>query len=616
MQPDQDHTRGIVPDAGQTEQDAGGVEHDQSLTGQDEGGAEPDTGSGEPGGRELEGLRLGEILLHLQRVGMAELEQALASSGEAGARIGEHLVQRGLITEDDLLTALSLQLGIEYNQDVLRRSVSLSENLSRSFIKRHQVILLGERNGYVEVAIHDPFQPEVIENIKTFTGREVRLVLARKLDIMKLADVVAGEDSESAGKVIQDLSGEEENIEIMGETGEAASDMLDLANEAPIIKLVNLMITEALKSRASDIHVEPSEEGVQVRYRIDGVLYNVLTPPKRYQQALVSRIKIMADLNIAENRLPQDGRIKVKYGTTDVDVRVSVIPSVMGERVVMRLLVKDESRFNLDTLGIAPNQIKRLRELLKVPHGILIVSGPTGSGKTTTLYGCLREINTPEKNIITIEDPVEYRIAGISQIQVNPRIDLTFARGLRSILRQDPEVIMVGEIRDRETAEIAIQAAMTGHLVLSTVHTNDAASGVVRLLDMGIEPYLIASTVSCFMSQRLVRVLCDRCRVPADLEPAVLAEEGIDPALFESREVYRAEGCSACRDTGFQDRVGIFEMIPVDQEVRRMIIEKRDAATIRERCVSRGMRTMLHEGLDKVLQGVTSLEEVMRVIRE
>lgn len=324
----------------------------------------------------------------------------------------------------------------------------------------------------------------------------------------------------------------------------------------------------------------------------------------------------MSHLNIAENRLPQDGRIKVKYGTIDVDVRVSIIPSVVGERVVMRLLVKDERHLNINNLGMKDEKIGEVRELLRSPNGIIIVSGPTGSGKTTTLYAAMNEINTTDKNIITIEDPVEYRIKGISQIQVNPKIDLTFARGLRSILRQDPEVIMVGEIRDRETADIAIQAAMTGHLVFSTVHTNDAASGVVRLLDMGVEPYLISSTVIAFLSQRLVRVLCPHCKVQINIDPEILVNEGIDPALFENREVYRAEGCSKCQKTGFHDRIGIYEMILVGGEVRMMIIEKRDAAYIRDRCIEMGMSTMLDDGIEKVVNGVTTLEEVVRVIRE
>ncbi len=534
---------------------------------------------------------MGEILVKMGKIAPEELENILLSPKSNTARIGELLLQKNIITEDEFMQALALQLGFEYNDDLLKSSsMVISNNLSRAFIKRYNVIILREDDDAVHVAINDPFQFNVIENIKVFTGKKVHLVLAKKLDILKLSDMLAGEEGDSADQVIEDLREGTDNIEILGEIDETGEDVLDLANEAPVIKLVNLMITEALKSRASDIHIEPSEEGVTVRYRIDGVLYSVLSPPKNYQQAIISRVKIMAHLNIAENRLPQDGRIKVKYGTTDVDIRVSIIPSVVGERVVMRLLVRDERHLNITKLGLKEEMIIKARKLLRSPNGIIIVSGPTGSGKTTTLYAAMNEINTPDKNIITIEDPVEYRIKGISQIQVNPKIDLTFARGLRSILRQDPEVIMVGEIRDRETADIAIQAAMTGHLVFSTVHTTDAASSVVRLLDMGIEPYLISSTVIAFLSQRLVRVLCPHCKVQTRIDPEILVNEGVDPALFENREVYRAEGCPKCQKTGFHDRIGIYEMITVDESVRKMIIEKRDAAYIRDRCIEMGMR--------------------------
>ena len=565
----------------------------------------------------LLGLPFGEILVRQEKVIRDELDSILIAQKYSKSRLGEFLLQRNLITEDDLLAALSAQLGIEYIGDLLMRSGAvLSTALPRAYIKKHNVIIISDRGHDVELAVSDPFGIEVIENIKTFTKKDVKLVLAKKLDILKLADLVAGEDSESAGKVIDGMAGEEGSIQILGEGNETGHDVLDLANEAPIIKLVNLMITEALKERASDIHVEPSEEGVTVRYRIDGLLYNALSPPKRYQQAIISRIKIMANLNIAENRLPQDGRIKVKYGTQDVDIRVSIVPSVAGERVVLRLLVKDEKRYDLAKLGMPNDLLEPYRNILKTPHGIVLVSGPTGSGKTTTLYASIMELNTPEKNILTIEDPVEYRIQGISQMQVNPRISLTFASGLRSILRQDPEIIMVGEIRDRETAEIAIQAAMTGHLVFSTIHTNDSASGIVRLLDMGIEPYLIASTVVAILSQRLVRVLCASCGAPVSIDRKVLEEERIDPSLFEGRTVYKPVGCAKCQSTGFRDRIGIYEMIKMDDSVRSMVIEKRDASAIRERCIEAGFKTMLEDGVDKVLQGITTLDEVLRVIRE
>lgn len=564
----------------------------------------------------LLGLKFGEILVKLNKIKPEELESFLIAQKNTNSRLGEFLLQRNIITEDDLLRVLSYQLGIEYNQDLLKNySAVLSMNIPHGFIRKNNVVILKETDDVVEVAVSDTSQFEAIENIKTLTKKDVKIILAKKLDILKIADILAGEESESADKVIEDLKGDSENIQILGDTYETGEDVLDLANEAPIIKLVNLMITEALKGRASDIHIEPSEEGIIVRYRIDGILYNALSPPKRYQQAIVSRVKIMAHMNIAENRLPQDGRIKVKYGTNDVDIRVSTIPSVVGERVVMRLLVKDERRFDLSKLGMREDLLRDFQNTLSIPHGIIIVSGPTGCGKTTTLYAAIREINTPEKNIITIEDPVEYRVKGISQIQVNPRINLTFAVGLRSILRQDPEVIMVGEIRDRETSEIAIQASMTGHLVFSTVHTNDAASGVVRLLDMGIEPYLIASTVTAFLSQRLVRILCPSCKEKYKVEPEILSHEGLDPKLFKGKNIFRSKGCPKCQNTGFYDRVGIYEMIKANDTVRKMIVEKQDASFIREKCIEMGMKTLINDGIEKVLQGLTSLDEVLRVIK-
>ena len=565
----------------------------------------------------LMGKMIGEILISLGRLKNEELEDSLFSSKQTHQRLGEYLLNQNIISEDDLLRALSLQLGIEYREDLMVSSeVALTTTLSRDYIKRYNVLIVSENDNEVELALNDPFLFDVIENVGVFTGKEVRPILAKKLDILRLADVIAGEDVETDKNIIEDQSIETGSLRLMDNEGQVEENAIDLANEAPIIKLVNLMITEALKERASDIHIEPSEEGVTVRYRIDGVLYNVLSPPRRYQQAIVSRIKIMSNLNIAENRLPQDGRIRIKYGANDVDIRVSIVPSVVGERVVMRLLVKDEKKFSIEHLGIDNDLLEEFKNLLKVPHGIIIVSGPTGSGKTTTLYAAIKEINSSEKNIITIEDPVEYRIKGISQIQVNPKINLTFANGLRSILRQDPEVIMVGEIRDKETAEIAVQAAMTGHLVLSTVHTNDAASGVVRLLDMGIEPYLIASTVNAFLSQRLVRVLCNHCKKPIYLDGEILEHEGIDPELFKGKQVYEAKGCSKCQNTGYHGRIGIFEMIKVDDSIRKMIVSRKDASFIRDACIKNGMKTMLDDGLEKVINGITTIDEVLRVIRE
>jgi len=565
----------------------------------------------------LLGKKLGEILVSLGKISQEQLERAILNYPKDRMRIGEYLIQKGLIEEDDLLEALSKQLGLEYRKTLIVTGTNIeSFTLSRQFVKKFYAIILKEGEDFVELALNDPLNIELIENIKSLTGKKTHLVLAKKIEIIKLADILAGESAESADDVLEDLDEEVDGFQVLSEESLSETDVLDMANEAPIIKLVNLIITEALKQRASDIHIEPSEHSVTVRYRIDGMLHTVLNPPKRYQQPIVSRIKIMANLNIAENRLPQDGRIKVKYGASDIDIRVSIVPSVAGERVVMRLLRKEASSYQLEKLGMNKNILDDFRETLSIPHGIIIVSGPTGSGKTTTLYAAIREINTPEKNIITIEDPVEYRIEGVSQIQVNPRINLTFANGLRSILRQDPEVIMVGEIRDRETAEIAIQAAMTGHLVFSTLHTNDAASSIVRLLDMGIEPYLIASTATCFISQRLVRVLCNNCKSETTLDPDFLKQAGINPESLLGKTVFKPVGCGKCMNTGFYGRTGIFEMIKVDDSVRRMIVEKRDASYVRNECNKRGFKTILEDGIDKVLNGITSIEEVLRVIRD
>ena len=566
---------------------------------------------------DLKGKMIGEILVALNRLKATELEEALYKSKQSHQRIGEYLLNQNIISEDDLLRALSLQLGMEYREELIVGSeVALTTALSKSYVKKYNVLIISENDKEIELALNDPFLFDVIENVKVLTGKNIKPVLAKKLDILRLADIITGEEIEKNRNRIENKEIGVGSLRLMDEEGQLEENALDLANEAPVIKLVNLMITEALKERASDIHIEPSEDGVTVRYRIDGVLYNVLSPPKRYQQAIVSRVKIMANLNIAENRLPQDGRIRIKFGANDVDIRVSIVPSVVGERVVMRLLVKDEKRFNIDHLGMRKELLEEFKNLLKIPHGIIIVSGPTGSGKTTTLYAAIKEINSTEKNIITIEDPVEYRISGISQIQINPKINLTFANGLRSILRQDPEVIMVGEIRDRETAEIAVQAAMTGHLVLSTVHTNDAASGIVRLLDMGIEPYLIASTVNGFLSQRLVRILCEYCKKETFLDSGILIHEGIDPRLFKEKPVYEAIGCSKCQNTGYHGRIGIFEMIKINDDIRKMIVSRKDASYIRNACIKNGMKTMLDDGIEKVINGITTIDEVLRVIRE
>ncbi|HEY7710964.1 MAG TPA: ATPase, T2SS/T4P/T4SS family, partial [Candidatus Entotheonella sp.] len=374
----------------------------------------------------------------------------------------------------------------------------------------------------------------------------------------------------------------------------------------------------AVQDRASDIHLEPFERSLKVRYRIDGVLHEVLTPHKRLQSAITSRLKIMADLNIAEKRLPQDGRIAIRVRNKDVDIRVSVLPTAFGERLVLRLLDKSDAILRLDDIGFAPKVFDLYTRLISRSHGIILVTGPTGSGKSTTLYATLQRINSPEVNIITVEDPIEYQLEGIGQTQVNAKIDLTFANGLRSILRQDPDIIMIGEIRDRETAEIAMQSSLTGHLVFSTLHTNDAASAVTRLLDMGIEPFLISSSVLAMMAQRLVRVLCPACREPVKPDADTLRELGLtmDDCLAVGGHLYHGRGCDRCRGTGYRGRMGIYELLPLDDTIRPLVMQQANASTIRSMAIERGMDTLLQDGAQKVLQGLTTAEELLRVTQE
>ena len=416
---------------------------------------------------------------------------------------------------------------------------------------------------------------------------------------------------DSAEEFIQDMNGDSPD-RILSEIEERA-DLLDERSDAPVIRLVNLILSRAVKERASDVHIESYQGSVVVRYRVDGILYNMFTLPRRVHSPLVSRVKIMARLNIAEKRLPQDGRIEIRIGDHGVDIRVSVVPTSFGERLVLRLLDKSAAMFRLGDLGLDPERLALLDRLIRSPYGILLVTGPTGSGKTTTLYAALSTINRSDINIITIEDPVEYQIDGIGQIQVNPKIDLTFARGLRSIVRQDPDVILVGEIRDRETAEIAIQSSLTGHLVFSTLHTNDAASAVTRLTDMGIESFLVSSSIIAIIAQRLVRVLCEKCKEPYRPDGAALAELGKEGRLLEGREIFRHRGCPDCLNTGYRGRNAIFEMMVLDDSLKRLVSGTSDSNVIREAAVRGGMRSLKEDGVRKILEGLTTVEEVMRM---
>jgi general secretion pathway protein E len=409
-------------------------------------------------------------------------------------------------------------------------------------------------------------------------------------------------DAESSDRILHEL--------------EETADLLDISDEAPVIKLVNLILFQAVKERASDIHIEPFQKELKVRYRIDGILYQRLDPPKRYQSAMISRLKVMAKMDIAEKRLPQDGRIPIKIADKDIDIRVSIIPTTFGERVVLRLLDKQSLLLGMGEIGLSPDKHQTLQDLISRSNGILLVTGPTGSGKTTTLYAALSQINSPDKNIITIEDPVEYQLWGIGQIQVNPKIGLTFAHGLRSVLRHDPDVILVGEIRDAETAEIAIQAALTGHLVFSTLHTNNAASAATRLVDMEIEPFLVASVVRAIVAQRLIRVICSECKEGYVPEPEMLKEVGITPEQLKGGKVYRGKGCPACSGTGYRGRTGIYEILLVSETIRQLIMKKADSVSIGRQAVEEGMKTLREDGARKIIEGITALEEVLRVTQD
>lgn len=554
--------------------------------------------------------RLGDILRNISSLGDREIEECLDIQREKGGRIGEILVHAKHIRETDLLKALSIQLHIPYVQNLTEEEIDkqLVSSVPISFLKRHIVIPFHKEDGKVKVAISDPLNITPIDDIRTYLESDIELFLTESITILNAINMAYETHKEAADQVIEGL---DDNVGF-----DEPIDLIDAVDEAPIIKLINSLLFRSVKDRASDIHFEPFERDIAVRFRIDGVLHNILTLPKRFQPSVASRIKIMAALNIAEKRLPQDGRIGLKIAGKDIDVRVSIIPTSFGERIVMRLLDKSGYLLRLKDIGLSEDILHRFEKLIRLSHGIILVTGPTGSGKTTTLYAALMEINSPDKNIITIEDPVEYQIKGIGQMQVNPKIELTFAKGLRSILRQDPDVIMVGEIRDLETSEIAIQASLTGHLVFSTLHTNDSAGAVTRLIDMGIEPFLVSSSVVAIAAQRLIRLLCPLCK--KEYTPAIpeLEELGIEPSQISGRHIYAAAGCDKCLHTGYRGRTGIYEILLVNDEIRGLIQQNVNSQIIKNKAIEGGMVTLRRYGATKVLAGITSIEEVSRVTQE
>jgi general secretion pathway protein E len=534
-----------------------------------------------------------------------------------GKGLGEVLQEMGVIDSSAWARVLADHFGLPFHERLPDDSdiLPLISDLPINFAKRCQLLPVGRDGDAILVATADPANLGPLDDLRLLLRKPIRAFVAPGPVIIDAINRVYDLASGSASELMDGL--DEERLDLMATDLEEPRDLLESDDEAPIIRLVNSLLFQAAKDRASDIHIEPFERALAVRFRIDGILYDILSPPKRFQPVIISRVKIMAGLNIAEKRLPQDGRIRIRLAGKDIDIRVSIVPTAFGERVVMRLLDKSTTVLHLEELGLLGAKHEMVSRLIKQSHGIILVTGPTGSGKTTTLYAALSKINTTDKNIITIEDPIEYQLHGVGQIQVNPKIDLTFANGLRSILRQDPDVIMVGEIRDLVTAEIAIQAALTGHLVFSTLHTNDSFGAMTRLLDMGIEPFLVSSSVIAVMAQRLVRRVCSNCREPYQPSREEMEELSIAPQRLIGHTIYKpGAGCSQCKRTGYRGRTGIHELLVVDDEIRALVMKNGDAATIRRAATARGMNTLREDGADKVVDGVTTIEEVLRVTQE
>jgi general secretion pathway protein E len=561
---------------------------------------------------------IGDILTEHCGLAADVLTAALEAQEEKGGRIGEILIDRKAVSEADVLKGLGVQFALPFRATLPTEDLEtdFTQHLPIQFLKKYKMVpvVQGEE---AFVAVNDPLVFQPLDDLRLALGWNgtQQTVIAPHAAILSVINVTYEMSSGSAEQVIEGMHGEEDSDLIMSEI-EATGDLLDETSDAPIIRLVNLMLSQAVKARASDIHIEPYQNQLKIRYRIDGILYDKLTPPKHIQSTLISRVKIMAKLNIAEKRLPQDGRIDIRIADKNVDIRVSTIPTSFGERVVLRLLDKSSVLLKLSDLGMVEDKLQAFDRLIRTPHGIILVTGPTGSGKTTTLYAALSTINSPEINIITVEDPVEYQMDGIAQIQVNPKIDLTFAKGLRSIVRQDPDVILVGEIRDVETAEIAIQSALTGHLVFSTLHTNDSASAVTRLIDMGVEQFLVTSSVIAILAQRLVRVICNECKEAYTPDNESLQSVGISPESLDGKPIYRGKGCPACLQTGYKGRKGIFEFMLLDDAVKNVILKTSDANAIKRTAVERGMMTIRQDGAQKVIDGITTIEEVFRVTQQ
>lgn len=560
-------------------------------------------------------LRIGDILREDAALAETVLEEALSTQAAGGPRLGEILLGKKAITAEQLAQALARQHNLTYLESISLKSLDndLLDLIPIGFAKEYKIFPVHRSEDGILLAMADPLDSRPLNDLVSMTGAYVQSVVATPKEILRAINQAYESRAGETQEIIGDIGGE--HADVMHQGLEPA-DLLDTSDEAPIIRFVNSLVTQAYRERASDIHIEPFENELVVRYRIDGILYEVIKPPLKAHAGITSRIKIMSNLNIAEKRLPQDGRFRVRIAGKDVDVRVSSLPTAFGERIVMRLLDKSSNVLTLEDVGLEKDLLRNINQMIQKTHGIFLVTGPTGSGKTTTLYAALTRLNSREKNIITVEDPIEYQLAGVGQIQVNSKINLTFANGLRSILRQDPDIIMVGEIRDGETAEIAVQSALTGHMVFSTLHTNDSAGALTRLVEMGVEPFLAASSVVGILAQRLVRTICPHCKEAYQPSPDVLEEMGLSTSLPAGSTVYKGRGCEHCMDIGYRGRTGIYELLVVDDEIRELVLKKTDSATIKSAAMRKGMVPLRDAGLDKALSGQTTLEEIMRVTQE
>lgn len=552
--------------------------------------------------------------ISIEEFGLASkvLEQALKAQKEGDDLIAEILIKNGELDEFTVLQILGLMFDMEVRKSIpLDFKTDFTSLVPISFLKLHKIVpVTTAKESFF--AMNNPNSFQALDDLRRILGNDThRTVLATSHHILNAINFAYDTTPTSVDEVIQDI-GEEDPERLFSEI-EEIGDLLDDTSDSPVIRLVNLMFSQAVRDNASDIHIEPYQNSLKIRQRLDGILHDMLSPPKHVQSALISRVKIMAKLNIAEKRLPQDGRIELKIANKEIDIRVSTLPTAFGERVVLRLLRKSTVMISLTDLGMPPDRFIPFEKQIKAPNGIVLVTGPTGSGKTTTLYAAISSINNTDINIITVEDPIEYRISGIGQVQVNPKIDLTFASGLRSIVRQDPDVILVGEIRDTETAEIAIQSALTGHLVFSTLHTNDSAGAITRLRDMGIEQFLIASSVNAILAQRLIRVICPHCKEEYIPTPDMLQRIGFAEEECIGQKAYRGTGCAKCYHTGYKGRCGIFELLLMTPDMKALVLQTSDSNQIKRQAIKNGMITLQKDGAMKVMQGITTLEEVYRV---